>query len=146
MKKFIISLVAVVTLISTTAFAGSKERINPALATFQREFKGAEQVKWNEGKEAITAAFVLNSFRVEAYFNYSGELIGTARNILFNQLPLTVTKEINNRYGSAPVYEIIEYNAGNETFYDMTVELRTKKLTVRATVGGELSVEKSIKK
>lgn len=146
MKKFIISLAAVVILISTTAFAGNKERINPALSTFQREFKGAENVKWNEGKEAIRAAFVLNNFRVEAYFNYSGELIGTARNILFNQLPLTVAKEINNRYGSAPVYEIIEYNSGNDTFYDMTVELPTKKLTVRATVGGELSVEKKIKK
>jgi hypothetical protein len=146
MKKFIIVFAAAVTLISSTAFAGGKERINPALTTFQKEFKGALDVQWNEGKEVITAAFVLNSFRVEAYFNFNGELIGTARNILFNQLPLTVIREINNRYGSVPVYGITEYNIGGDTFYDMTVELSTKKLKVRATQLGEISVEKKTRK
>jgi len=145
MKKFIVAFAAAVTLISTTAFAGGKEKVNPALSTFQKEFKGAEGVKWNEKKDVITAAFVLNNFRVEAYFSYSGELIGTARNILFNQLPLTVIKEVNNRYGSTPIYEIIEYNTGGDTFYDMTVELPAKKLRVRATQAGDLTVMKKVK-
>jgi hypothetical protein len=146
MKKFIIALAAAVTLISSTAFAGGKEKINPALTTFQKEFKGAMDVKWNEGKEAIKASFVLNNFRVEAYFSYTGDLIGTARNILFNQLPLAVIKEIDNRYGSTPVYEITEYNTDGGTFYDMTVELSTKTLKVRATPAGELTVQKKIKR
>jgi hypothetical protein len=146
MKKFIIALTAAVTLISTTAFAGRMEKINPALTTFQKEFKGATDVKWNESKETISAAFILNDFRVEAYFSYTGELIGTARNILFNQLPLAVIREVNNRYGSAPVYDITEYNTGDDTFYEMTVELATKKLKVRASQLGALSVQKKIKR
>jgi hypothetical protein len=145
MKKFIVAFAAAVTLISTTAFAGGKEKINPALSTFEKEFKGAEDIKWNENRDVITAAFVLNNFRVEAYFSYSGELIGTARNILFNQLPLKVIKEVNNRYGSTPIYEITEYNVGGDTFYDMTVELPAKKLRVRATQAGDLSVIKKVK-
>ena len=145
MKKFIIAFAVAITLISTTAFAGGKERTNPALTTFQQEFKGALDVKWNEGKETIKAVFILNNFRVEAYFSYTGELLGTARNILFNQLPLAVIKEINNRYDSAPVYEITEYNSGGDTFYYMTVELPTKKLKVRATPAGYLSVISKIK-
>jgi hypothetical protein len=145
MKKFIIAFAAAITLISTTAFAVGKEEINPALTTFHKEFKGAMDVRWNEGKEVITAAFVLNNFRVEAYFNYTGELIGTARNVLFNQLPLAVIKQINNRFESIPVYEITEYNSGGDTFYEMTVELPTKKLRVRATQGGDLSVIKRLK-
>ena len=44
MKKFIIAFGAALTLISTTAFAGGKEKVNPALSTFQNEFKGATDV------------------------------------------------------------------------------------------------------
>jgi hypothetical protein len=145
MKKLIIAFVVVGTLVSASAFAGEREKINPALTTFQKEFKGATNVQWNEGKEAITAAFVLNSSRVEAYFDYSGELLGTARNIMFTQLPLAVAKELSNRYESAPIYDIIEYTKGADTFYDMIVETPTKKLRVRATVAGDVSVVKKIK-
>jgi hypothetical protein len=144
MKKFIVASAAVLTLISSSAFAGYKD-FNPAENTFQDQFKGATDVKWMEGKETIKASFALNGFHVEAYFNYAGELIGTARNVLFNQLPLAVVKEINTRYGAAPIYDIIEYNSDSETFYQMTVELPTKKLVVRATSGGDMSVVKRTK-
>jgi len=144
MKKFIVASVAVLTLISSSAFAGQKD-FNPAENTFQDQFKGATDVKWQEGKETIKASFALNGFHVEAYFSYTGELIGTARNVLFNQLPLAVVKEINTRYGSAPVYDIIEYNSDSETFYQMTVELPNKKLLVNATSGGDISVVKKIR-
>ncbi|TMI95234.1 MAG: hypothetical protein E6H06_07405 [Bacteroidetes bacterium] len=145
MKKFIIAFGAALTLISTTAFAGGKEKVNPALSTFQNEFKGATDVKWQQGKNVITAGFNFNGLRTEAYFTYDGELLGTARNVLFNQLPLAVIKQIDTRFGTAPVYDIIEFSAGSETFYQMIVELPKKKLEVRATSGGDISVLRKIK-
>lgn len=145
MKKLIIACAATLTLISSTAFAGKKEKFNPAENNFQNEFKGATEVKWQEGRETIKASFALNGFHVEAYYSYTGELLGTARNVLFNQLPLAVVKEIDTRYGSAPVYDIVEYNTGAETFYQMTVELPNRKLQIRAASGGEISVEKRIR-
>lgn len=145
MKKFIIAFAAVLTLISTTAFADGKEKVNPALTTFQNEFKGATDVIWKEGKNVLTAAFTFNSFRIEAYFSYTGELLGTARNVLFNQLPLAVIKEINSRFGSVPVYDIVEYNTEADTFYTMIAELPTKKLQLKATTSGTVSVDRRIK-
>ena len=145
MKKFIIAFGAALTLISTTAFAGGKEKVNPALSTFQNEFKGATDVKWQQGKNVITAGFNFNGLRTEAYSTYDGELLGTARNVLFNQLPLAVIKQIDTRFGTAPVYDIIEFSAGSETFYQMIVELPKKKLEVRATSGGDISVLRKIK-
>jgi len=145
MKKFIIAFGAALSLISTTAFAGGKEKVNPALSTFQNEFKGATDVKWQQGKNVITAGFNFNGLRTEAYFTYDGELLGTARNVLFNQLPLAVIKQIDTRFGTAPVYDIIEFSAGSETFYQMIVELPKKKLEVRATSGGDISVLRKIK-
>ena len=145
MKKFIIAFAAALTLISTTAFATGKEKVNPALNTFQNEFKGATDVTWQQGTNVISAGFTFNSFRVVAYFDHTGELLGTARSILFNQLPLAVIKEINTRYGAAPVYDIVEYNSGSETFYQMIVESPKKKLEVRATAAGDISVLRRIR-
>jgi hypothetical protein len=54
-------------------------------------------------------------------------------------------KELSNRFESAPIYDIIEYTRDADTFYDMIVETPTKKLRVRATVSGEVSVVKRIK-
>jgi len=144
MKKFILGLAAVLILVSTTAFAGGKE--NPALTTFQNEFKDATDVKWQEGKDVIKASFNLNDFRVEAFFSYTGELLGTARNIIFNQLPLAVIKEINKRYATAPIHDITEYSTGAETFYTMAVETPTKHLKLKVFSNGNISVEKKIKR
>jgi len=146
MKKFIIAFAAVLTLMTATAFAGPKGIDNPALATFQKEFKGAEDVKWNENRDIISASFTLSNSRIIAYFNYSGELLGTARNVLFNQLPLLVIKEINNRYGSSPIFDITEYSIGSETFYDMAVETSSRHLQLRVSSEGYISVEKKTKK
>jgi hypothetical protein len=146
MKKFIVAFAAVLTLISTTAFAGRKSKDNPAEATFQKNFQGASDVKWIEGKETITASFILSDSRVVAYFNYSGELLGTARSVLFSQLPLAVIREINNRYGSAPVYDIIEYTCDSDTFYHMDVETPTRHLKLRVSSSGDISVESKLKK
>ena len=147
MKKFIVASAAALTLITTAAFAAPEDKKNPAEATFQKEFKGAEDVKWNEGRDAICANFVLNSSRVEAYFDYSGELLGTARTVTFNQLPLAVIKAINNRFeSSAPVYNIVEYTCGTETFYHMDAETSKKHYLLKVSSDGYISVEKRTKK
>lgn len=144
MKKFIIASTIAFTLISATAFAGKDD--NPAAKTFQKEFKGAEDVKWSEGTDIISATFILSSSRVVAYFSNSGELLGTVRNVLFNQLPLTAIKEINNRFGSTPVFDITEYTTGDDTVYYMYVDTPTKHLKLRVSTAGEISVEKKTKK
>jgi hypothetical protein len=146
MKKFIITFAAALTLFTTTAFAGTKDGGNPALATFENEFKGALDVRWTEGKDLISASFVLGNTRVVAYFDYSGELLGTARNILFNQLPLVVITEINKHYASSPVYNIVEYSTDSETFYSMNADLPTKELKLRVSSSGDITVESKTKK
>ena len=145
MKKIIIAFAAVATLITTSAFAGEREKANPALATFQKEFTGATNVKWTEGKDVISASFILSDSRIIAYFNSDGELLGTARNVLFNQLPLAVVKEINNRYGNAPISDIIEYTSGLATYYGMYVDTATKQLKIKITSEGDVTVEKKTK-
>ena len=146
MKRSIIVFSAILSVITATAFAGAKHGGNPAEATFQKEFNGATDVKWNEGKDVISASFVLSDSRVIAYFTTEGELLGTARNVLFNQLPLAVIKEINNRYGNAPVFDIVEYTSGTDTFYGMMVDTPTKRLKLKISAEGEVTVQQREKK
>jgi hypothetical protein len=146
MKKSIIVFSAILTVITATAFVGAKPGGNPAEATFQKEFNGATNVKWTEGKDVISASFILSDSRIIAYFSSDGELLGTARNVLFNQLPLAVVKEINNHYGNAPISDIIEYTSGLATYYGMYVDTPTKQLKIKITSEGDITVEKRTKK
>ncbi len=146
MKRSIIVFSAILSVITATAFVGARPGGNPAEATFQKEFSGATNVKWNEGKEIISASFVLSDSRIVAYFTSQGELIGTERNVLFNQLPLNVVKEINNRYGNAPIFDIVEYTSGTETFYGMVADTPTKRLKLKISAEGDVTVQHREKK
>lgn len=148
MKQIIITLTAVLLLVSATAFAGNgEEKISRTIReNFQKEFKGATNVKWKESGDVVKASFTLNEFHVEAYFTSEGDLIGSARTVLYNQLPLAVIKKIAERYDNATVYEIIEFVVHDETFYCMTVDTETKKVQVKISNYGDLTVMKKIKK
>jgi hypothetical protein len=146
MKRSIIVFAAILTVITATAFVGARPGGNPAEATFQKEFTGATNVKWNEGKDVISASFNLSESRIIAYFTTEGELLGTERNVLFNQLPLAVIREINNRYGNAPISDIVEYTSGIDTFYGMYVDTQTKHLKLKISSEGDVTVVKKTKK
>jgi hypothetical protein len=146
MKRSIIVFSAILIVITATAFVGSKPGGNPAEATFQKEFSGATNVKWTESKDVISASFNLSDSRIIAYFTTEGELLGTERNVLFTQLPLAVIREINNRFGNAPISDIIEFTSGISTFYGMYVDTPTKHLKLKISSEGDVTVEKKTKK
>jgi len=146
MKKIIIGMTLFLSMISVSAFATDEKDVNPqVLRSFNIEFSKAENVKWAKGDEIYTANFTQNGFRVQAYFEEGGELLGTVRNILFSELPLSVITGINKKYNDAPVYEVYEYAVGSETFYRMKVDLPQKTLLVRCDISGGVSVEKRIR-
>ena len=146
MKKSVIAFTALFAILSATAFAQKNANENPALATFQREFKGAENAKWSQQKDFVSVSFALGNSGVIAYFNNSGDLLGTARSILFNQLPLLVIKELNDSYPSASIYNITEYDTNSETFYTMTAETSKRQFKLKVSPNGDILVENKIKK
>ena len=147
MKKFFIAVAILFTVGCSVSYATGKDKINPKVtAAFQREFAGVGDVNWTVSENIIKANFLYNNVRTEAYYNEDAELVGTARNVLFNQLPLAVIKGVNERFGSVPVYEIVEYTCNGETIYSMTAELASKKLKIKASVSGNIWVERKIKK
>ncbi len=146
MKKIIVGIGLFLSVISLSDFASGEKDVNPqVLRSFNVEFVRAENVKWTKAQDIYVANFTQTGFRVEAYFDEAGQLLGTSRNLLFNELPLSVATAINKKYQDAPVYEIFEYTVGSETFYRMKVDLTGKILLVRCGIAGDLAVEKRIR-
>lgn len=147
MKKILIAVAILFTVGCSVSYATGKDKINPRIiAVFQKEFIGVSSVSWSVSENLVKANFVYNSVRTEAYFNNDAELVGTARNVLFNELPLSVMKQIDQRFGSIPVYDIVEYSCNGETVYSMTAERASKKLRIKANLAGEVWIERKIRK
>lgn len=80
-----------------------------------------------------------------AYYNYDGVLLGTARNITFSQLPLSLIKELSVRNLATAFYDITEVTKNDITNYYMTVEKKNKKFLVCASASGSMEIIKKIK-
>jgi hypothetical protein len=142
MKKIITGLAVLSCLVATTAFAEGADPNPNILRAFQAEFKDATNVEWQERPDFAMAHFNFNGSRVEAYYEFDGELIGTARTILFDQLPLAALKAVENRFQQSAYYDLTEYTVEGSLFYILTVQQGSRKLTVKVSPSGELTVEK----
>jgi hypothetical protein len=146
MKKILVALSLLLTVGLTSAFA-SEPKVNPSvLASFKQEFSFVKDAEWTVNDEYSTAVFILADRRIVAYFSNEGEYLGSARDLIFNQLPMAVINAINKRFGDIGVYEIVERAIGAETFYYMTVEYANKILRIEATPSGSLSIIKKVRK
>jgi hypothetical protein len=147
MKKLIATLSLVLTIGITPLLANETSGDPRMEATFLKQFSGAENVKWTKLEEGFEkVAFTLGGTRVEAYFNNEGELAGTVRNLLFNQLPLTVMQSVNSRFAGATVLETREINNADGTAYRIVLEQKEKKYNLKLNSHGEVLEVSKVKK
>lgn len=140
MKKIILSLAVLFAIGTTAAFANDGRETNPkALETFKREFSNAEFVKWTEENEFSKVSFVLGGNRAVAIFNADGELVGSMRDLLYNQLPLSVMSAVDKRFGQSSTIDIREVSNNNGTSYHITLEQKEKKYKVVVFPDGTIS-------
>ncbi|HYM93317.1 MAG TPA: hypothetical protein VET23_04205 [Chitinophagaceae bacterium] len=147
MKKNYLMLSLVLGITWTAAFANNDPKLNSrVLESFKKEFPGAQYVKWNDDKDFLKATFVLADYRAEAWFDANGELLGTIRDLLYDQLPLTVMRGVERRFPDASPLEIREITNSNGTLYKLVIESKKRKYNVDATPDGLISVTKKTKK
>lgn len=149
MKK-ILSLVLLLGLLSTTILAANDPiKVNRRVeSSLLKKFSGAQYVSWQIMKEAriYHATFIYNHERLNAFLDDNGELIATGRYIPASNLPLLVTRNIQEKYPSYILVESIEYIKENETSYILKMESPKKSLTVHAYSSGSSYIFKKEKK
>lgn len=147
MKRIFVSLSLVFTIGLTTVFANDETVVSRKIeASFQKEFTGAEILKWYDEEEYKVAIFIYRGHRTAAYFDTDGGLSGCARNILPEQLPLAVTKSFYNHFSEADFTDVLEVINPEGTFYWLTMAEHEKVYRIRiGTDGNILQVNKKQK-
>ena len=146
MKKTFVTLLTLLTIGITVMIADPVTPVDPKiLSAFQKEFSFAKSVSWQEDGSLTRVNFVMNDQGITAWYNANAELVTTARNILYNQLPISVMRSLDKQYEGAGIFGITEINRNDETYYQLKVEKRGKKYLLKASPSGNIVVLKRIK-
>ena len=146
MKKTLSALFAFLIISCVTVMANERADVDPKiLSAFQKEFSFAKNVKWGVKGKLAQVNFLLNDQLVTAWYNSDAELVTTARNILYNQLPISVIRTLEKEYAGANLFGIIEVNHNNETYYQLCADEKNKKYLLKATPSGNISVLKKVR-
>src|SRR5690242_12986117 len=140
MKRIFISLLLILSLGSTMAFTG-KVKVgsvnNKVKESFSKKFEGAESVVWKDLGDYLEATFLMNGHLVNAYYNTNGELEGFGRNILKEELPLTIMISLKNHFADAEYIDNIwEVSNADGASYWVTVKTPDKTKRVQVTPYG----------
>lgn len=146
MKKTFVTLFALVTIGITASIADPGTNVDPRiLSAFQKEFSFAKNVKWQEEGTLARVSFFLNDQMVSAWYNSDAQLVTTARNILYHQVPISVMRSLDKAYEGADILAITEISRNDETYYQIRVEKKGKKYLLKASPSGNILVLKRIK-
>jgi len=147
MKKIFVSLSLMVTLGLATVHANDNVDVNYKIKeSFKKEFAGATSVKWAKDKEFQTATFIFYDHLVMAYFDTNGELLGSARDIAFYELPMAVINSIDKNFAAFDFMEVLEISNAEGTFYRITIENEHKRYNIKLDAGGNLLRTTRVKK
>ncbi len=148
MKKFKIVLTAIVMLFAGSAFASEPENVSPKVkAAFESDFSKASKISWEKTSDFYFASFTLNDVRIDAAYNEDGELLGTARVISAEQMPLSVSLAIAEKYAGYRVEKTaIELTYEGQTRYYISVENEHQIVKLKCFSNADVEVERKIKK
>ena len=146
MKKTFVTLFTLLTIGITASIADPGSDVDPKiLSAFQKEFSFAKNAKWELEGNLTRVNFSLNDQGIVAWYNSDAELVTTARNILYNQLPISVMRSLDKEYEGADIFGIVEISRNDETYYQMRADKKGKKLLLKASSSGNIIVLKKIK-
>ncbi|HEX2684052.1 MAG TPA: hypothetical protein VHL77_08980 [Ferruginibacter sp.] len=132
-KKILIGLFLVLAGISTTFANSGEENVNAQIInSFKKDFTGATNVQWSNGKDFTKATFTLNEHVVYAYYSDKGDLLGVTRNIVPGQLPMNLLNDVKRNYNQYWIADLFEIASNNETTYYITLETSEQKLVLKS--------------
>ena len=148
MKKIKTIVTAAAMLFAVTAFATEPIRVSPVVkAAFEKDFANAEQVNWEKTSDFYFATFTLGNVSVDAAYNSGGELVGTARRLTTDQVPLAGSIAIGERYAGYKIDKsAVEMNFEGQTRYYVTIANDSQVLKLKCLSNGDLDVERKTKK
>src|SRR6476620_2130904 len=145
MKRFLITLTVLFSLISMSSFASDSKVDSRVLKSFQSSFKNATEVDWTVSSNFYKANFTLNGQYVAAYFDESGHMMAITRNISSTQLPISLQTNLKNNYEGFWITNLFEVANDEGTTYYVTVENADTKLILKSSNSDWVTYQKERK-
>jgi len=133
MKKIFLSLATVI-MMGVSAFAtGNEGTVNQeARNSFKRDFSMASNVSWEQKNGYTRATFSLNGQILYAYYSNTGDLTAVVRNIVSDQLPISLLTDLRKDYTGYWITDLFEISSNNQTTYYVTLENSDKKIVLKS--------------
>jgi hypothetical protein len=146
MKKVIIGMAAIL-LMSVQTVLADDVTVNATIKkSFDKEFPGAESVRWQKSGELYLASFFYKGQRLTSFFEESGDLYSVTRYVSFSALPINVIKNISSRYSDGTIDDtVMEVAKPGGTSYLVTIKSNTSTYIVEADAAGTIYVVKKQK-
>ena len=140
MKKiFLTTLIAA--MIGSQVFASDVSKVSyRVLAAFQAQFADATDVNWTVTEDDTKAKFTIEGEQVEAFFNASGDVIGTSRKTDLKRLPLNAIQKIRKSYAKYKVTETIEFEFNGERKYFVSLENDADRKILEVSLYGNVTI------
>ena len=130
---FALTTALLLTLGVSTSFAANTTDNRGVNASFRKDFKQAELLATDAGKDYTKFTFKINGAVLYAFYNESGELLALTHNIKSSELPINLLMQINRDHSNYWISDCFEMDANGSTSYYITLENADTKLTLHST-------------
>ena len=131
MKQLLALTIALLLTISMT-FAANITNNDEANVSFRKDFKQAELLSTDAGKDYTKFTFKINGAVLYAFYNQNGELLAVTHNMKSTELPMNLLMQIKHDHADCWVTDCFEIDTNGSTSYYITLENADTKLTLHS--------------
>jgi hypothetical protein len=133
MKRILVALTVLFSLVSMSSFA-NEGNVNPkVLASFQSSFKNATEVDWTINQNIYKAEFSLNGQYITAYYDEAGNTIALTKNISSTQLPISLQASLKKHQKGYWISDLFEVGNESGTTYYAAIENGDTKIILKSS-------------
>lgn len=133
MKKIIYLLA--LTVLSFSVKATETNVNSRVMASFKKDFAHATDVLWTITNDISKVSFQYNNISYFAFYNNTGELLGTTRYVTLLNLPIKLQTSLRNDYKDYWVSNLFEVNNADGLAYYITIEDADNKIVLKSDNG-----------
>jgi hypothetical protein len=134
MKKIMIALVIMITVMRTTAFANEIVK-QEVLNSFKIEYSSAKDVNWTVGDNYYKASFTMNDQKLFAFYTIDGEFLALTRYVSSLELPENILNSLRKQFKEKWVTDLFEVVNSEGTLYYATLENADSKIILKSGTG-----------
>jgi hypothetical protein len=136
MKK-LITIGSLVLMGFSSSFAnGGKDGLSKDVNySFQHEFANSKMISWVNSNGYIKVTFSQDGVILYAYFDQNAELLAVSRNILSNQLPISLMLNLKKDYRAYWITDLFQIDSHGDQAYYASMENADYRIVIRSTDG-----------